>query len=128
MHRFKCEKIVFIYLSLRSALFHADYTKKSLQYSLSSRSASVDALVGTFDSVLEVLYTVNIQDYTATYAGPLRKSIDNFEFVFVLTTLKQVFEHTWQFSTAQQSSDMVIDRMIRFNSQVIECPQHRFCV
>jgi len=75
--------------------------------------------VDTFESVLDTLFYINQTDQTATNAESLRKEIANFDFVFVLHTLRDVFDRTGRFSVTLQDREMEIDRMTQLKAEAL---------
>ena len=79
-------------------------------------------LRSNYEFILETLYFVQQTD--ATPAGsnstPLLKATKDFEFIFVLQVLFEIFKRTGIFSNVLQDSQLEIDKSIRLKTTTIQ--------
>jgi zinc finger MYM-type protein 1 len=86
-----------------------------------SRKNSIHSCVKTYEFVLETLDYIHLTDKTpsASNSFSLLNAAKEFEFLFVLNVLFEVFDRTGILSDALQDSELEIDRSIRLKSTTI---------
>ena len=85
--------------------------KQLSQTRWASRKRALTSLVETYEFVLEALEFIALTDKTPSglNARPLLKSIEEFEFVFVLQVLTEIYDRTELLSEALQKSELEMD-------------------
>lgn len=100
---------------------HGITLKRHAETRWGSRKNSVDSCVDTYEFILDTLDYIQLTDKTcSSEAVSLLKSIKEFEFLFVLHVLHEVFDRTGILSDALQDSELDVERSIRLKSTTIE--------
>ena len=85
--------------------------KQLSQTRWASRKRALSSLVETYEFVLETLEHISLNDKSVSGANarPLLKSIEDFEFLFVLHVLNEIYERTGILSETLQKSELEMD-------------------